>query len=77
MLAWDDVAGDKVGVTGYCMGGAMSLTVAGTSSERVGAVAAFHTSRVVTDAETSPHRVIPNIRGRVLVAAARRGTASR
>src|SRR5580692_4565224 len=26
----DDVAGIKVGTTGYCMGGAMSLTAAGT-----------------------------------------------
>ena len=30
----DDVAGRKVGTTGYCMGGGISLTVAGTHPDR-------------------------------------------
>src|ERR1700722_10371208 len=40
-LAWfgtrRDVAGTKVGTTGYCMGGAISLTVAGTYPDRIAA----------------------------------------
>ncbi len=32
-----DVAGTKVGTTGYCMGGGMSLTAAGTYPDRVAA----------------------------------------
>lgn len=65
-----DVAGSEVGLTGYCMGGAIALTVAGTYPEQVGAVAAFHASRLVIDSELSPSRVVPNIQGRVYVAGA-------
>ncbi|QAY73744.1 dienelactone hydrolase family protein [Agromyces protaetiae] len=67
-----DVSGTEVGVTGYCMGGALALTVAGTYPDRVGAAAAFHTGRIVGESELSPSRVIPNIRGRVYVAGADR-----
>jgi carboxymethylenebutenolidase len=38
----EDVAGTKVGTTGYCMGGGMSLTAAGTYPDRVAAAASFH-----------------------------------
>src|SRR5690606_25663896 len=37
-----DVAGDKVGTTGYCMGGAISLTAAATYPDRIAAAASFH-----------------------------------
>lgn len=63
----DDVAGPAVGVTGYCMGGAIALTVAGTYPERVRAAAAFHAGRLAIDSELSPSRVMPNITGRVYV----------
>lgn len=66
----DDVAGDRVGTTGYCMGGGMSLTVAGTYPERVAAAASFHGGNLVTDSEFSPHRNVPQIRGSVYVAGA-------
>jgi carboxymethylenebutenolidase len=65
-----DVAGTKVGTTGYCLGGGISLTVAGTYPDRVAAAASFHGGRLVTDSELSPSRVIPDIAARVYVAGA-------
>jgi carboxymethylenebutenolidase len=66
----DDVAGDKVGTTGYCMGGGMSLTAAGTYPDRVAAAASFHGGNLATDSELSPHLLAPRITGRVYVAGA-------
>jgi carboxymethylenebutenolidase len=66
----DDVAGDGVGTTGYCMGGGISLTVAGTYPERIAAAASFHGGSLATDSELSPHLLVPSIRGRVYVGAA-------
>jgi carboxymethylenebutenolidase len=66
----DDVAGNKIGTTGYCMGGAISLTVAGTYPDRVAAAASFHGGNLATDSELSPHRLAPNIKGRIYVAGA-------
>jgi carboxymethylenebutenolidase len=65
-----DVIGSKVGTTGYCMGGGISLTVAGTYPDRIAAAASFHGGRLVTDSELSPHHVIPRIEGYVYVAGA-------
>jgi carboxymethylenebutenolidase len=65
-----DVAGTAVGTTGYCMGGAISLTVAGTYPDRIAAAASFHGGSLATDSELSPHLVAARIRGRVYVAAA-------
>jgi carboxymethylenebutenolidase len=65
-----DVLGTKVGTTGYCLGGGISLTVAGDFPDRVVAAASFHGGRLVTDSELSPSRVVPNIAARVYVAGA-------
>jgi carboxymethylenebutenolidase len=65
-----DVLGTKVGTTGYCMGGAMSLTVAGTYPDRIAAAASFHGGSLVTQDETSPHRLAPSMNGRIYVAGA-------
>jgi carboxymethylenebutenolidase len=65
-----DVRGERIGVTGYCMGGGMALTVAGRFPERVAAAASFHGGRLATDSENSPHRLAPHIQARVLVAGA-------
>lgn len=65
-----DVKGDKVGTTGYCMGGAVSLTVAGTYPDQVVAAASFHGGNLANDSEMSPHLVAPNIKGRVYVGGA-------
>jgi carboxymethylenebutenolidase len=66
----DDVAGTKVGTTGYCMGGAISLTVAGTYPERFAASASFHGGNLATDSDLSPHRLAPRMAARVYVAGA-------
>ena len=55
----EDVAGTKVGTTGYCMGGAISLTAAGTYPDRIAAAASFHGGNLATDYELSPHRLAP------------------
>jgi carboxymethylenebutenolidase len=65
-----DVAGPKVGTTGYCMGGAISLTAAGTYPDRIAAAASFHGGNLATDSELSPHLLAPQITARVYVAGA-------
>jgi carboxymethylenebutenolidase len=70
LAAQPQVAGTKVGTTGYCMGGGLSLTVAGHFPDRIAAAASFHGGRLADDAPDSPHLVADRIRGRVYVAAA-------
>jgi carboxymethylenebutenolidase len=65
-----EVAGSKVGTTGYCMGGALSLTAAAYHPDRIVAAASFHGGHLANDAPDSPHRVVGRIKGRVYVAAA-------
>ncbi|HWE56739.1 MAG TPA: dienelactone hydrolase family protein [Acidimicrobiales bacterium] len=66
----DDIAGSRVGTTGYCMGGAISLTAAGTYPDRVAAAASFHGGNLASDSELSPHLLAPRMAGRVYVAGA-------
>jgi carboxymethylenebutenolidase len=65
-----DVMGTEVGTTGYCLGGGISLTVAGTYPDRVAAAASFHGGRLVVDSDLSPSRAVPTITARVYVAGA-------
>ena len=65
-----DVSGTKVGTTGYCMGGGISLTVAATAANRIGAAASFHGGSLATDSEMSPHLLVDQIQGRVYIGAA-------
>jgi carboxymethylenebutenolidase len=67
-----EVANGTVGVTGYCMGGALALKVAAKYPHRVSAAASFHGGRLATDAPTSPHRFAKSIRAKVYVAHADR-----
>jgi carboxymethylenebutenolidase len=66
----EDVAGTKVGTTGYCMGGGISLTAAGTYPDRVAASASFHGGNLATDSDLSPHLLAPRMMARVYVAGA-------
>ena len=70
LAAQPQVAGTKVGTTGYCMGGSLSLTAAAHHPGRVAAAASFHGGRLAGDAPDSPHLVAGRITGRVYVAAA-------
>jgi carboxymethylenebutenolidase len=65
-----DARAGKIGTTGYCMGGLMSLTAAGTYPDRIAATASYHGGRLATDAPDSPHRLAPKIKSRVYVAGA-------
>ena len=73
-LAWladqPDVRPGSIGTTGYCLGGLMSFTAAGTYPGRIAATAAYHASRLATEAPDSPHLLAPRIRSRVYVAGA-------
>lgn len=61
---------EKVGVTGYCMGGSIALRAAGTFPDRVAAAASFHGGNMATNASNSPHLLASNIKAKVLVAGA-------
>lgn len=60
----------KMGVHGYCLGGAFALRSAATVPDRVGAVASFHGAGLVTDGNSSPHLLIPRTSARYLIAVA-------
>ncbi len=64
------VDASKIGATGYCMGGRLSLTAASYYPDRVVAAASFHGGYLVNDAPDSPHLVVDRIIGRVYVAGA-------
>jgi carboxymethylenebutenolidase len=65
-----EVKGDKVGITGYCMGAGVVMRTAGTYPDRIAAAAGFHGGRLATDAPDSPHLLAPKITAKVLVAGA-------
>src|SRR5258706_12080570 len=65
-----DVKPGGFGTTGYCMGGLMSLTAAGTYPDRIVAAASYHGGGLATDASDSPHRLAADIKRRIYVAGA-------
>jgi len=65
-----DVKAGGIGVTGYCMGGRMALTAAGTFPDRIVAAASFHGSQLASDAADSPHLLAPQMKARLYVAGA-------
>ena len=60
----------KMGTTGYCMGGPMTMRTAAERADRIGAAGSFHGGGLVTDAPDSPHLLIPKIKARYLFAIA-------
>ena len=70
LAAQPDVKPGGIGTTGYCMGGLMSLTAAGTYPDRIVATASYHGGRLATDAPDSPHLLAPKIKSRVYIAGA-------
>ncbi|WP_069086580.1 dienelactone hydrolase family protein [Pseudomonas sp. TCU-HL1] len=67
-----DVSSPNIGTIGYCMGGGIALSIAGTYPDRILAVASFHGGNLATDADTSPHLLAPLIKARAYVAGADR-----
>lgn len=65
-----EVRGGVVGVCGYCMGGRMSLIVAGRQPNSVAAVASIHGGGLVTDDPSSPHLLAEKMKATVYVGAA-------
>lgn len=70
LAAQPDARPGGIGTTGYCMGGLMSLTAAGTYPDRIVAAASYHGGRLATDAPDSPHRLAPRMKARIYVAGA-------
>ncbi|NQV69998.1 MAG: dienelactone hydrolase family protein [Pseudohongiella sp.] len=60
----------KIGTTGYCMGGPMVMRTMAAVPSRVGAGGTFHGGGLATDADNSPHLLIPQMRASVLHAVA-------
>jgi len=65
-----EVAGTRIGTTGYCMGGSFALTAAGRFPERVAAAASFHGGQIASTAPDSPHLLAGSMRAKVYVAGA-------
>ena len=60
----------KVGTQGYCMGGPLVFRTMAAVPSRLGAGASFHGGGLVTDQPTSPHLLIPKMKGTLYVAVA-------
>jgi carboxymethylenebutenolidase len=56
----------KMGTTGYCMGGPMTLHTAAAIPTRIGAGASFHGGGLVTDSDDSPHLSIAELQANFL-----------
>jgi len=64
-------SGSAVGTTGYCMGGRLSLIVAGNLGDRIAAAASIHAGNIAAaDDPDSPHHRADSITATVYVAGA-------
>lgn len=70
LAARPEVSGSKFGVTGYCMGGRATLTIAGLVPDRVAAAASYHGGGLVTEGTDSPHLRADKIQAVVYVGGA-------
>jgi len=70
LAAQPEARSERIGITGYCMGGRLAVYAAGHFGDRVAATASYHGGGLATDAPESPHRLAPNMKARVYVAGA-------
>lgn len=63
-------AAKKVGTTGYCMGGPITMRTAAALPDRIGAGGSFHGGGLVTGAPDSPHLLVPQMKANYLFAIA-------
>lgn len=66
LLGLPGVAGSRVGMTGYCIGGRLAIRAAGLRPDAIAAAAAFHAGGIVTDGPDSPHLVAKRASGEIL-----------
>ena len=60
----------KIGVQGYCMGGAMTVRTAAANPGRVGAGGSFHGGGLATATPDSPHLLAPRVGAELYIAVA-------
>lgn len=60
----------KIGTTGYCMTGSYTMRMAADMPDRIGAGGSFHGGGLVTDEDSSPHLLAPQIKAGLLIAIA-------
>jgi len=60
----------KMGTSGYCMGGPLTMRTAAAVPARIGAGASFHGGGLVTDKPESPHLLVPKMKAHYLFAIA-------
>ena len=60
----------KMGTTGYCMGGPITMRTAWARADRIGAGASFHGGGLVTDQPDSPHLLVAEMDAHYLFAIA-------
>jgi carboxymethylenebutenolidase len=60
----------KIGTTGYCMGGPITMRTAAAVADRVGAAASFHGGGLVSQNPDSPHLLVPQMKAQYLFAVA-------
>jgi carboxymethylenebutenolidase len=65
----------KVGTTGYCMGGPITMRTAAAVADRVGAGASFHGGGLVSQNPDSPHLLVPQMKAQYLFAVAQNDDA--
>ena len=56
----------KIGTTGYCMGGPLTMRTAAAVPSRIGAGGSFHGGGLVTDKPESPHLLVPKMKAQYL-----------
>lgn len=66
-VTWLDAQGQvnsesKMGTSGYCMGGPLTMKTAGLLPERIGAAGSFHGGGLATGTDNSPHLLIPKMK---------------
>lgn len=59
------VTGGPMGVVGFCFSGKFALRIAARLPDRIAAAASFHGAGLATDAEDSPHLLLPHIKARL------------
>jgi len=70
LRARSEVKPGKIGTTGYCFGGRVSLWAASAFPNEIAATACYHGGNLATDAADSPHLGARDIQSRVYVAGA-------